>query len=345
MSEKQCSVVSDIFGIFAINSTIRSTPFAVRFMALQPSFPHRHLISADQLSADDIHFLFSHAARYLDFLRSPSRKLDDLQGVSVVLAFFENSTRTRFSFDIAAKRLSAEVTTFQAAGSSVSKGESLLDTVRNIEAMHVDVLVMRHPSSGAPVFLRDRIGSSIINAGDGWHQHPTQGLLDAFTLYRHCPSLKGLKVCIVGDVLHSRVARSNISILRTLGAEVAVCGPGTLIPAGIEALGVRRFRRFDEALEWADVVNVLRIQMERMQQGLFPSLEEFTTYFGVTMRQLRRRPEVLVLHPGPINRGVELDAEAADSAQSLILPQVEHGVAIRMALLALIAGNRREGKS
>lgn len=312
-------------------------------MALQPSFPHRHLISAARLSAADIHFLFSHANRYLDFLRSSARKLNDLEGVSVVLAFFENSTRTRFSFEIAAKRLSAEVTTFQAAGSSVSKGESLLDTVRNIEAMHVDVLVMRHPMSGAPDFLRDRIASSIINAGDGWHQHPTQALLDAFTLYRHRPSFEGLKVCIVGDILHSRVARSNIDILTTLGAEVAVCGPGTLMPAGIEAFGVRRFRRFDEALAWADVVNVLRIQMERMRQGLLPSLEEFTRYFGVTMRQLRRRPDLLVLHPGPINRGVEIEAGAADSPQSLILPQVEHGVAIRMALLSLIAGNRNTG--
>lgn len=311
-------------------------------MAFEPSFSHRHLISADQLSAADIHSLFSHAARYLNFLRSPTKKLDELQGVAVVLAFFENSTRTRFSFDIAAKRLSAEVTTFQAAGSSVGKGESLLDTVRNIEAMHVDILVVRHAASGAAQFLRDRVQSSILNAGDGWHQHPTQALLDAFTLYNHVPSLQGLKVCILGDILHSRVARSNIDILHTLGAEVAVCGPGTLLPSALHAFGVRQFCRVEEALEWADVVNVLRIQSERMKQGLFPSEQEFVRYFGISVEKLRKHPRVKVLHPGPINRGVELDAESADSPQSLILAQVEHGVAIRMALLSLIARNRRQ---
>lgn len=311
-------------------------------MAFEPSFSHRHLISAAQLSAADIHFLFSHATKYLNFSRSRVDKpLDELQGVAVVLAFFENSTRTRFSFDIAAKRLSAEVTTFQAAGSSVSKGESLLDTVRNIEAMDVDILVLRHPSSGAAHFLRDRVQSSILNAGDGWHQHPTQALLDAFTLYNRVSSVQGLKVCILGDILHSRVARSNIDILRTLGAEVAVCGPGTLMPFAIDTFGVRRFRNVHEALEWADVVNVLRIQSERMKQGLFPSEEEFVRYFGVSMQHLRRHPNVLVLHPGPINRGVELDSEVADSPQSLILSQVQHGVAIRMALLSLVARNRR----
>lgn len=311
-------------------------------MAFEPAFRHRHLLSAEQLSHDDIHYLFSQAEHSLDGLRA-RRKRDDLQGTSVVLAFFENSTRTRFSFEMAAKRLSAEVTTFQAAGSSVSKGESLVDTVRNIEAMHIDVLVMRHSQSGAHEFLQSRINSSIINAGDGWHQHPTQGLLDAFTLHRHVATLRGLRVCIVGDIVHSRVARSNISILQTLGADVAVCGPGTLLPAGIASLGVRVFRRIDEAVEWAQVINVLRIQMERMQQGLFPSLQEFSRYFGIRREHIARRPDLIILHPGPINRGVELETEVADAAQSLILPQVEHGVAMRMALLSLIARNRKAG--
>ena len=310
-------------------------------MALGPAFRHRHLLSAEQLSHDDIHYLFSSAEASLDLLRS-RKKSDDLQGVSVVLAFFENSTRTRFSFEIAAKRLSAEVSTFQAAGSSVAKGESLVDTVRNIEAMHIDILVMRHSHSGAHEFLQSRVSSSIINAGDGWHQHPTQGLLDAFTLYRTVPSLQGLRVCIAGDILHSRVARSNIHILQTLGAEVAVCGPGTLLPPGI-ARKVKVFRRIDEAVEWANVVNVLRIQLERMQQGLFPSLQEFSRFFALRREHLERRPDLVVLHPGPINRGVEIESEVADAPQALILPQVEHGVAVRMALLSLVARNRKAG--
>ncbi len=311
-------------------------------MALEPAFRHRHLLSAEQLSHDDIHYLFSHAEIALDGLRARTQR-DDLQGMSVVLAFFENSTRTRFSFEIAAKRLSAEVSTFQAAGSSVAKGESLVDTVRNIEAMHIDILVMRHSQSGAHEFLQSRASSSIINAGDGWHQHPTQGLLDAFTLYRHVPSMKGLRVCIAGDILHSRVARSNIHILQALGAEVAVCGPGTLLPPGIAAQNVRVFRRIDEAVEWANVINVLRIQLERMQQGLFPSLQEFSRYFAVQRKHIEQRPDLVILHPGPINRGVEIETEVADAPQSLILPQVEHGVAMRMALLSLIARNKKAG--
>lgn len=322
-----------------------------------PSFPHRHLVSARQLSREDVLHIFDRASDYLDFLRSPDRKSSDkkhdLNGVSVVLAFFENSTRTRVSFEIAAKRLGAEVTGFQAAASSVSKGETLLDTVLNIEAMKVDILVMRHSQSGAHQFLVNqseapfhRVMSSVVNAGDGQHEHPTQGLLDAFTMYHKfggtADCLRGMKFCLVGDILHSRVARSNIAIFRALGAEVAVCGPGTLMPADRNALGVQIFRHIDEAVDWADALNVLRIQHERMQQGMIPTLREFISCFGVKRHHIERKPDLQILHPGPINRGIELESEVADAAQSLILSQVERGMAVRMAALALIAERRKE---
>lgn len=317
-------------------------------MPAEHIFTHRHLISAYQLSEADILLLFEHAAEYLDFLRSSDRKKNDLQGVSVVLAFFENSTRTRVSFEIAAKRLGAEVTGFQSTASSMNKGETLLDTILNIEAMNVDILVMRHLHSGAHEFLATRHGApngritgSIVNAGDGQHEHPTQGLLDAFTMYQKYGSLKGLRYCLVGDILHSRVARSNIPLFQALGAEVAVCGPGTLMPPGLSVLGVRLFNRIDEVIEWADAINVLRIQHERMQQGLIPSLREYIRYFGVKRHHLQQKPSLSVLHPGPINRGIELEADVADAAQSLILSQVERGVAIRMAVLYLIALARK----
>lgn len=307
------------------------------------SFRHRHLISARDLSKHDIECVFERATDYLEFLRSSDRKKNDLQGVSVVLAFFENSTRTKVSFEIAAKRLSAEVTSFQPSSSSVAKGETLLDTILNIEAMNVDILVMRHHYSGAHKFLAqqaERVQSNIINAGDGQHEHPTQGLLDAFTLHQKYGSLAGMKYCLVGDILHSRVARSNIPIFQALGAEVAVCGPGTLMP-DLDALGVRIFSHIDEAVRWADALNVLRIQHERMQQGLIPTLREFINQFGVKRKHIEQKPALAVLHPGPINRGIELEAEVADAVQSLILSQVERGVAVRMAVLALIADVRR----
>lgn len=310
-------------------------------------FSHQHLISARDLTADDILSVFERSSEYLDFLRSSDRKRNDLNGVSVVLAFFENSTRTRVSFELAAKRLSAEVTAFQAAASSVAKGETLLDTVLNIETMKVDILIMRHHHSGAHEFLtvrQGRVQSSIVNAGDGQHEHPTQGLLDAFTLYQKFGSpttmLKGMKYCLVGDILHSRVARSNIPIFQALGAEVAVCGPGTLMP-NLEAFGVRLFSHIDDAVEWADALNVLRIQHERMQQGLIPTLREFIQQFAVKRHHIAQKPELAILHPGPINRGIELEAEVADAAQSLILSQVERGVAVRMAVLALLAEVRK----
>lgn len=320
------------------------------------TFSHRHFISAYQLSREDMLLTFRHATEYLDFLHSSDRKKDDLSGVSVVLAFFENSTRTRVSFEIAAKRLGAEVTSFQSAASSVSKGETLLDTILNIEAMKVDILIMRHLYSGAHEFLATRHGypngrvmGSIINAGDGQHEHPTQGLLDAFTIYQkfgaagnglYSDGLKGLKYCLVGDIRHSRVARSNIPLFKALGAEVAVCGPGTLMPPDLDALGVRLFNHIDEAVEWADALNVLRIQHERMEQGLIPTLREYISCFGVKRKHLQHKPQLAILHPGPINRGIELESDVADAAQSLILSQVERGVAVRMALLKLIAENR-----
>lgn len=329
--------------IFAIYSAFRRLAFM--------SFPHLHLISARDLSADDILTIFERSDDYLRFLRSSDRKRNDLNGVSVVLAFFENSTRTRVSFELAAKRLSAEVTAFQSAASSVAKGETLLDTILNIETMKVDILIMRHHHSGAHEFLASRQGrvqSSIVNAGDGQHEHPTQGLLDAFTLYQKFGSspsaLKGLRYCLVGDILHSRVARSNIPIFQALGAEVAVCGPGTLMP-NLDAFGVKIFSHIDEAVEWADALNVLRIQHERMQQGLIPTLREFTHFFALKRRHIEQKPELAILHPGPINRGVELEAEVADAAQSLILSQVERGVAVRMAVLALLSESRARVKA
>jgi aspartate carbamoyltransferase catalytic subunit len=320
-----------------------------------PSISHEHLLSARHLSAADILTLFGKASAYLDFLRSGDRKSTELSGVSVVLAFFENSTRTRVSFEIAAKRLGAEVTGIQAAASSVSKGETLLDTILNVEAMNVDILVMRHQHSGAHQFLANqateplrRVRSRIVNAGDGQHQHPTQGLLDAFTMFQKFGStpdcLRGMRFCLVGDILHSRVARSNIPVFQSLGAELAVCGPGTLMPLEINALGIPNalpiqvFKHIDEAVEWADALNVLRIQHERMQQGMIPTLREFIACFGVKRHHIQQKPHLLVLHPGPINRGIELESDVADAAQSLILSQVERGVAVRMAVLAALAG-------
>ncbi len=300
-----------------------------------------HLTTAHGLTRTTILELFQSAEEYYTRLRIGTKRFDVLQGISVVLAFFENSTRTRMSFEIAAKRLSAEITGFQASASSVNKGETLLDTIRNIEAMHVDVLVMRHSSSGAHEFLRRHAGCRIVNAGDGQHEHPTQALLDAFTLTRKFGHLEGLKYCLVGDILHSRVARSNIPIFKALGAEVAVCAPGTLLPKDIASFGVKTFSDIDTAVAWADAMNVLRIQFERQDQGLIPTIREYTEWFGVKDHHLRLKPNIAILHPGPINRGIELEAIVADAAQSLILPQVEHGVAIRMAVLTALANDIR----
>src|SRR5947208_5580441 len=266
-----------------------------------------------------------------------------LRGSTIVNLFFENSTRTRISFEFAEKRLSADTVNVSALGSSVSKGETLLDTARNLEAMRIDMVVIRHSASGAAHFLANRIESNVINAGDGTHEHPTQGLLDLLTLRDHFGRLEGLKVCIVGDVLHSRVARSNIWGLKKMGAEVGVCGPRSLLPNAIDELGVTVFNRVEEAIEWADALNILRLQLERMTAGYIPSLREYNRVFGVSRERLdRAKRDVLILHPGPMNRGVEIDSDVADGPSSVILNQVTNGVAVRMAVLYLLSGGKPE---
>jgi aspartate carbamoyltransferase catalytic subunit len=266
-----------------------------------------------------------------------------LRGATIVNLFFEASTRTRISFEFAEKRLSADTVNVASAGSSVSKGETLVDTARNLEAMKIDMVVIRHGASGAAQFLAERIESNVINAGDGTNEHPTQGLLDILTLRNHLGDLAGRRICIVGDVLHSRVARSNIWGLTKLGAEVAVCGPRSLLPNAIGEMGVTVFDRIEEAVEWADAFNVLRLQLERMQAGYIPSLREYNRVYGVTRARLEKAPrDILILHPGPMNRGVEIDSDVADGPHSVILDQVTNGVAVRMAVLYLLAGGKPE---
>jgi aspartate carbamoyltransferase catalytic subunit len=266
-----------------------------------------------------------------------------LRGKTIVNLFFEASTRTRISFEFAEKRLSADTVNVAVAGSSVSKGETLVDTAKNLEAMRIDMVVMRHYSSGAAEFLGNRIRSNVVNAGDGQHEHPTQALLDLLTLRDKFGRIAGLKVCLVGDVLHSRVARSNIWGLTKLGAQVAVCGPRTLLPRGVEELGVTVFDHVEEAIQWCDVLNVLRLQLERMEAGFIPSLREYYRVFGVTAERLEKAPrDVTIMHPGPMNRGVEIDSRVADGPHSVILDQVTNGVAVRMAVLYLLAGGKPE---
>ncbi|MDH7515630.1 MAG: aspartate carbamoyltransferase catalytic subunit [Bacteroidota bacterium] len=296
-----------------------------------------HLIGLDGVPREDIALILDTTDTFLEVLDRPVKKVPTLQGKTVVNLFFENSTRTRISFELAERRLSADVVNFSVGTSSVSKGESLLDTARNIEAMKVDMVVMRHSAAGACEFLRRRCTSRFINAGDGAHEHPTQALLDMFTLRREFGTLEGINVCIVGDILHSRVARSNMFGLVTMGANVAVCGPPTLLPRHVDRLGVRVFTDIDEALAWCDAVNVLRIQLERRAGGYFPTLREYHDVYGVTAERLDRLSRrIAILHPGPINRGVEIDSDVADGPQSVILRQVTHGVAVRMAVLYLL---------
>jgi len=268
------------------------------------------------------------------------KKVPTLRGMTVVNLFFEPSTRTRISFEFAEKRMSADTVNVATAASSVSKGETLVDTARNLEAMRIDMVVIRHPHSGAARFLAERIESNVINAGDGTHEHPTQGLLDLLTLREKLGGLEGKRICIVGDVLHSRVARSNIWGLKAMGAQVAVCGPRSLLPGAIRELGVEVFDRIETAIEWADALNILRLQLERMQLGYIPSLREYNRIFGVSRARLERAPrDLVILHPGPMNRGVEIDSDVADGPPSVILGQVTNGVAVRMAVLYLLAGN------
>ncbi|HEY9187095.1 MAG TPA: aspartate carbamoyltransferase catalytic subunit [Ignavibacteria bacterium] len=297
----------------------------------------RHLLGLENVPEEDINLILDTAVSFKEVLQRPIKKVPTLQGKTIVNLFFESSTRTRVSFELAARRLSADVTSFQASTSSVNKGETLLDTARNIEAMKVDMVVMRHSAVGAPHFLSRMIKSNVINAGDGTHEHPTQALLDMYTIKEKLGRINGLKVCIVGDISHSRVAMSNIYGLKTMGAEVYVCGPATLIPRHIEKLGVKVFHNIDEVIPEVDVLNILRIQLERQSVGLFPSIREYRTYFGINSERLKRaKKDILIMHPGPINRGVELDADVADGNNSVILDQVENGVAIRMAILYLL---------
>ena len=303
----------------------------------------KDLVGLEGLSAAEIVGILDTAEPFKEISERRIKKVPVLRGKTIVNLFFEPSTRTRVSFEFAEKRLSADTVNISSTGSSVTKGETLVDTARNLEAMKIDMVVMRHGSSGAARFLAERIPSNVINAGDGRHEHPTQALLDLLTIRDHRGRIEGLRVCIVGDVLHSRVARSNIFGLRALGAEVGVCGPRTLLPFGIESLGVEVFSRIEEAIEWADVLNVLRLQLERMEAGYVPSLREYNRIFGVTRTRLEAAPrDVLVLHPGPMNRGVEIDSDVADGPQSVILNQVTNGVAVRMAVLYLLAGGAPE---
>jgi aspartate carbamoyltransferase catalytic subunit len=300
----------------------------------------KHLLGIKELTAKDIQLIFEHADEFKEVLQRPIKRVPSLRDVTVANLFFENSTRTRLSFELAQKRLSADVVNFSAATSSVKKGETLVDTVNNILAMKVDMVVMRHASPGAAIFLSQHIDVPIINAGDGTHEHPTQALLDAYSIREKLGTLKGKKVLIVGDITHSRVALSNIDCLQKMGAEVMVCGPTTMIPKHIASLGVQVAYDFDEALAWCDVVNMLRIQLER-QDGdvrLFPSLREYHLQYGLTAERLSKvKKEIIVMHPGPINRGVEISSEVADGDYSIILDQVENGVAVRMAVIYLLA--------
>jgi aspartate carbamoyltransferase catalytic subunit len=303
----------------------------------------KDLLGLEHLSAEQIRLVLDTAEPFKEISERTIKKVPTLRGMTIVNLFFEASTRTRISFEFAEKRLSADTVNVAAVGSSVSKGETLVDTARNLEAMRIDMVVIRHGASGAARFLADRIESNVINAGDGTHEHPTQGLLDMLTLRDHFGTLAGRRVCIVGDVLHSRVARSNLWGLTKLGAELAVCGPRSLLPNAVDALGVRVFDRVEEAIQWAEAIIVLRLQLERMQAGYIPSLREFNRVFGITRERLDRAPrDVLILHPGPMNRGVEIDSDVADGPHSVILDQVTNGVAVRMAVLYLLAGGNPE---
>ena len=303
----------------------------------------KDLVGIEHLSARQITSILDTAEPFKEISERRIKKVPTLRGLTIVNLFFEASTRTRISFEFAEKRLAADTVNIGASRSSVSKGETLVDTARNLEAMRIDMVVMRHWASGAARFLAERIPSNVINAGDGAHEHPTQALLDMLTLRDHLGTIAGRRVCIVGDVRHSRVARSNIFGLLTLGAEVAVCGPPTLIPPHMRELGVRIFHRLEEAIEWAHALNVLRLQLERMEAGFVPSLREYNRIYGVSRARLAAaREPLLILHPGPMNRGVEIDSDVADGPHSVILRQVTNGVAVRMAVLYLLAGGRPE---
>lgn len=301
----------------------------------------KHLLGIKNLTLDDVQLILDTASNFKEVINRPIKKVPSLRDITIANVFFENSTRTKLSFELAEKRLSADVVNFASSSSSVKKGESLVDTVNNILSMKVDMVVMRHSSPGAPHFLSRNVKANVINAGDGTHEHPTQALLDAFSIKEKLGEIAGKKIAIIGDILHSRVALSNIFCLKMLGAEVMVCGPITLIPKYISSLGVKVELDVKKALEWCDVANVLRIQLERQQIKYFPSLREYSLYYGINKRLLQQlNKEIVIMHPGPINRGVELNSDVADSEHSIILNQVENGVAVRMAVLYLLAGQK-----
>ena len=301
------------------------------------SLSSRHLLGLQGVPKEDIQLILDTASTFREILERPIKRVPTLQGKTIVNLFYENSTRTRISFELAEKRLSADSVNFSVGQSSVSKGETLKDTIKNIEAMKVDIVVVRHSAAGVPNFLSRICSSNIINAGDGIHEHPTQALLDMYSIREKFGKLAGLKVCIVGDVAHSRVALSNIFGLKTIGAQVSVCGPSTMIPKFIEELGVNVIQNIDEAIQENDVLNVLRIQLERKAREYFPSIREYANYFGITQERLDKNgKDILILHPGPINRGVELSSEVADGLNQIILQQVTNGVAVRMAVLYLL---------
>lgn len=304
-----------------------------------------HLLGIKHLNKEDIQLILDTAAQFKEVINRPIKKVPTLRDITIANLFFENSTRTRLSFELAEKRLSADVVNFSAASSSVKKGETLVDTVNNILAMKVDMVVMRHPNPGAGEFLSQHVDASIINAGDGAHEHPTQALLDAFSIREAVGTLKGTKVAIVGDIIHSRVALSNVLLLQNMGAEVMVCGPSTLVPKYMHTLGVRVEYDLQKAIEWCDVANMLRVQYERQEIKYFPSIAEYREQYGLTMEHLDglEKP-IIIMHPGPINRGVEITSELADSEHSIILDQVENGVAVRMAVLYLLAEKRKLNK-
>lgn len=297
-----------------------------------------HLLGIKYLTAEDIHLIFETATHFKEVINRPIKKVPSLRDITIANLFFENSTRTKLSFELAEKRLSADVINFSAGQSSVQKGETLVDTVNNILAMKVDMIVIRHPYPGAAHFLSQQVNASIINAGDGTHEHPTQALLDAFSLQEKLGDLVGKRIAIIGDILHSRVALSNIYALKMLGAEVRLCAPKSLLPKHIESLGVSISTDLMSTLNWCDAANMLRVQNERMELNYFPSTREYSQYYGLTLERLQQlRKEIIILHPGPINRGVEITSAVADSSQAIILDQVENGVAIRMAVIYLLA--------
>ncbi len=309
---------------------------------MSDGFRHHHLLGIADLDRDDVNQILDAAESFIEVSRRPVRKVPTLRGKTLINMFFEASTRTRTSFELAGKRLSADVVNISASGSSVSKGESLLDTCKTLEAMRPDLVVIRHSASGAPHFVANQIGCSVINGGDGSHEHPTQALLDAFAIRKSLGTLSGLKVAIIGDITHSRVARSNAALLKLFGSEVRFCAPYTLMPTGAETLGVRVFHDLASALEGADVIMLLRIQRERLEGPLVPSMREYSRQYGVSQRHLAlANPRAIVMHPGPMNRGVEINSALADSERSVILDQVEAGVAVRMAVLYLLAKELR----